>query len=219
MFTHHNGEIAQAEAITRKPYVHYWMHNAHLSANGEKIAKSLGNGVTLDDVETRGFSGLDVRYLFLMAHYRSPMNFTWEALAAAKTARARLVRFTQEHTTPDTLAHEPTMAALRAALAHDIDTPKALATLWAMFGDDTLTPATKSATLRAADALLGIGTSISSTETSAPEVPPEVQALADARTLARNDKNWSESDRLRTEIAHHGFTVTDTPTGQVIERT
>ena len=218
MYTHHNGEIAQAEAITRKQYVRYWMHSAHLSIENEKISKSLGNGVTVDDIEQRGFSGYDARYLFLMAHYRSPMNFTWDALAGAKTARARLLRVAHENAAHDTAPHTPTLNGVRAALGDDLDTPKAIAILWTMLGDDAITPAIKAATLVAADTLLGLGIETSHTE-GAPEpitIPQEVQTLVDARASARAAKNWAESDKLRADILAQGFAVTDTPDGQTI---
>ncbi len=92
-YTHHNGEIAQAEAITGKEYVHYWLHNAHLSIDGTKIAKSLGNGIRLSGLADRGIPPLAYRYWLLTGHYRTPLNFTFEAVQASKQALFKLKRF------------------------------------------------------------------------------------------------------------------------------
>ncbi|MEN8253374.1 MAG: cysteine--tRNA ligase [Patescibacteria group bacterium] len=90
--THHPNEIAQAEAATgKKPFVKYWVHGAFLKVDGGRMGKSLGNAYTLHDLEKRGFSPLDLRYFFLIGHYRKPLNFTWEALEAAKKGREKLM--------------------------------------------------------------------------------------------------------------------------------
>src|SRR3989338_8901866 len=91
---HHNNEIAQSESATgKKPFSRFWLHRAHIQLEGAKIAKSEGNVVYLADVLERGFHPLALRYLFLGAHYRTPSNFTWEALAAAQTAYGKLLTF------------------------------------------------------------------------------------------------------------------------------
>src|SRR3989338_10769633 len=95
--THHNGEIAQAEAATGKsPYVRYWMHGEFITIDATKISKSLRNGITLRQLRDRGYSPLTYRYWLLTGHYRSPMNFTFEALSGARPALFRLKRFVLE---------------------------------------------------------------------------------------------------------------------------
>ena len=90
IFPHHEDEIAQSEGATQKPFVKYWMHGAHLLVEGKKMSKSLGNFFTLRDLLAKGFTGREVRYLLLTAHYRETFNFTLEGLAGAKTALARI---------------------------------------------------------------------------------------------------------------------------------
>src|SRR5271170_1358648 len=90
IFPHHEDEIAQSEGATQKPFVKYWMHGAHLLVEGKKMSKSLGNFFTLRDLLAKGFTGREVRYLLLTAHYRETFNFTLEGLSGAKTALARI---------------------------------------------------------------------------------------------------------------------------------
>jgi cysteinyl-tRNA synthetase len=90
IFPHHEDEIAQSEGATQKPFVKYWMHGAHLLVEGKKMSKSLGNFFTLRDLLAKGFTGREVRYLLLTAHYRETFNFTLEGLAGARTALARI---------------------------------------------------------------------------------------------------------------------------------
>jgi cysteinyl-tRNA synthetase len=89
-FPHHEDEIAQSEGATGKPFVKYWLHGAHLLVEGKKMSKSLGNYFTLRDLMAKGFTGREVRYLLLSAHYRETFNFTLDGLAGAKTSLARI---------------------------------------------------------------------------------------------------------------------------------
>src|SRR5262249_1411357 len=94
--THHNNEIAQSEAANGQRFVRYWMHNAFLTVDGEKISKSLGNVFYLSDLEALGFHPLALRYFYLQAHYRSPLSFSWEALGASNETLVRLWRLARE---------------------------------------------------------------------------------------------------------------------------
>ena len=90
IFPHHEDEIAQSEGATGKPFVKYWLHGAHLLVEGKKMSKSLGNFFTLRDLLAKGFTGREIRYLLLTAHYRETFNFTMEGLQGARTALARI---------------------------------------------------------------------------------------------------------------------------------
>jgi cysteinyl-tRNA synthetase len=89
-FPHHEDEIAQSEGATGKPFVKFWLHGAHLLVEGKKMSKSLGNYFTLRDLQAKGFTGREVRYLLLTAHYRETFNFTLDGLTGAKVALARI---------------------------------------------------------------------------------------------------------------------------------
>ncbi|MBI5775393.1 MAG: cysteine--tRNA ligase [Verrucomicrobia bacterium] len=90
MFPHHEDEIAQSEGATGQPFVRHWMHGAHLLVEGKKMSKSLGNYFTLRDLLAKGFTGREIRYLLLTAHYREQFNFTIEGLQGARAALARI---------------------------------------------------------------------------------------------------------------------------------
>lgn len=93
VFPHHDDEIAQSEAATGKKFVNYWLHCAHLVVDGKKMSKSAGNFFTLRDILAKGWTGREVRYVLLATHYRMSLNFTFEGLAAARTALQRLDEF------------------------------------------------------------------------------------------------------------------------------
>ena len=90
IFPHHEDEIAQSEGATGKPFVKYWLHGAHLLVEGKKMSKSLGNFFTLRDLLAKGFTGREIRYLLLTAHYRETFNFTLDGLQGARAALARI---------------------------------------------------------------------------------------------------------------------------------
>src|SRR3990167_10930559 len=90
---HHSNEIAQSESANGVTFVKYWLHNEHLKVEGGKMAKSAGTGLTLSDVIEKGFNPLDLRYFYLMAHYRSKQNFTWKALVSAQITFSKLREF------------------------------------------------------------------------------------------------------------------------------
>ena len=225
-YTHHNGEIAQAEAITGKPYVAYWLHNAHLKINDTKIAKSLGNGIRLSNLVDEGFSPLVYRYWLLTAHYRSSLNFTFEALKASKQALFRLKRFVLE--TPSTkkgTISENYQRLFHTAINDDLDTPKAIALMWELLKDTSVAVEDKIATLKEMDSVLDIGLNDDTEDivrelgiVSQTDIPDEIHELLEKRTLARATQNWSEADHIREMINMRGFTVEDTPQGQKISK-
>lgn len=224
--THHNAEIAQSEAATGKPFSKYWMHNAFITIDNTKIAKSLGNSITMRHLRDRGFTGDDYRYWLMTAHYRSPVNFTFEALKGSKQALYRLKRymyeeFKQKSAVPDT----GYMERFETHLANDLDTPGAIGLLWEMLKDEKLDTRTKCGTLKAMDEVLEIGLSDDVSEgvrslgvVGQEELPTEIQELIDKREAARIARNWAEADFLRDAVARKGFILEDTPQGPKITK-
>ncbi len=223
---HHNAEIAQSECATGKKFANYWLHNAFLTIDNGKIGKSLGNAINLRHLIDKGFSGEDYRYWLLTAHYRSPINFSWEALKAAKQALFRLRRFVyedygQKAGQPDAAY----VAQFRSHLANDLDTPAAIALLWQITKDTTLDNPTKCATIHIFDSILDLGLRADLTDgiktlgvLDVTAIPDEVQALVDKREAARIARNWLEADTLREAINLKGFAVEDTPHGPKITK-
>lgn len=223
---HHNAEIAQCECATGKQFVHYWLHNAFITIDAQKIGKSLGNSINLRQLVDRGFTGEDYRYWLLTAHYRSSVNFTWEALTAAKQALYRLKRFVYEDYKQ--IVGKPDFSYVekfKKLMADDLDTPNALALLWEVTKDESLDNKTKCATIRYMDSVLEIGLSddievgkrnlgILDSE----EIPDEIKDLVSKREAARVARNWLEADHIREALNLKGYTVEDTPHGPKITK-
>lgn len=222
-YTHHNGEIAQAECVTGKKYVNYWLHNAHVTIDNNKIAKSLGNGLRLRHLIDRGFSPLDYRYWLLQSHYRSTANFTWEALEASRSALYRLRRLVYEELGDIRPGYIDSGYQERfvKALSDDLDTPKALAILWELAKDKNVSDKDKLATIHSFDSLLSLGLSKNPREgraalgvVSSDDTPDVVKQLLAERVSAREQKDFARADELRDQIKELGFEVKDTPEGQ-----
>jgi cysteinyl-tRNA synthetase len=223
---HHNAEIAQSEAATGKTFVKYWLHNAFITIDNTKVSKSLNNSITMSNLMDRGFTGDDYRYWLLTAHYRTPVNFSWEALKASKQALFRLKRYVYEEykqktATPDSQY----LDKFDDCLANDFDTPGAIAVLWDMIKDDSLDDKTKCGTLMSMDEVLDIGLSEDVTDgvrslgvVSTNELPEEIQNLIDEREVARIARNWDISDTLRDKLKLKGYELEDTAHGAKVTK-
>jgi len=216
IFPHHENEIAQS-VCCGGDFVNYWMHNAHLMVDGKKMSKSLGNFYTLRDLQGKGFSPLAFRYFLLQAHYRTQTNFTLEALEASQNALRNLYHIARSLKagflgSMFSKINSDEMNKFISAVNDDLDSPKALATMWDMLKSD-LRPTDKLKTLLAMDNFLGLGIK----EALEFKVPSEIQKLVNQRDQARKDKNYKESDRIRDEIKNKGYEVLDTKDGPVIE--
>ncbi|MCX6811024.1 MAG: cysteine--tRNA ligase [Candidatus Berkelbacteria bacterium] len=217
VFAHHENEIAQSEARTGKKFVNYWVHAEHLLVDGKKMSKSLGNIYVLSDIEKKGFSPLDFRYLCLSASYRDKLNFTWESLEAAKNALTRAKKILNNHQSvilnevkdPDSsLPQNDYLDKFKSALENDLNTPEALAVFWNMLRDDKLSAEIKKASALEMDKIfvLDLDKEVSD------EIPASVQKLVDERIEARKNKNFELSDKLRDEIESLGYSVEDSGT-------
>ena len=229
---HHNNEIAQSECATgKRPLSRFWLHREHIQMQGDKIAKSKGNAVYLSEIIERGFHPLSLRYLFLGAHYRTPANFSWEALTASQNALGNLLSIVDKAVAAsgNVLGTAPSswMKKFRAHINDDLDTPGALATLWDMTKDTSLSPPDLLAGVIEMDKVLGLdlhepdeaAQRLTSKDIAVAELPQEVRELIERREEARNRKNWQGADALRAQIQEKGFTVEDSGTGvRVIQK-
>lgn len=225
MYTHHNGEIAEAECATGHQYVSYWLHNAHITINDQKLAKSAGNGIRLADLIAQGFSPSDYRFWLLQSHYRTTANFTWEALEAARSGLLRLKRFVYEDAseTKAGIVEEKYKERIVRALSNDLDTPNALSALFDLLKDQTVSQESKLATIQFANSLLSLGLDKSLEEGRAElgllsEIPEKISELLVAREEARALKDFSKADQLRDEIIASGYTIDDSPEGTVLRK-
>lgn len=219
--THHNNEIAQSEATTGKPFAQVWMHNAHVLSNGEKFSKSLRNAITLRQLVEHGYRPLAYRYLLLTAHYRTTLNFSFRALDGAATALKRLHRMYAETLLCVRTSRVDQAYALRflTTVNNDLDTPGAIALLWELMKDSTLTRSAKKATVLHMDTVLGLGLTdlarqrttklqVADTEHTA-EIPEQVRTLVAERQTAREQKEWHRADELRAMVKASGYDIED----------
>jgi cysteinyl-tRNA synthetase len=220
-FPHHEDEIAQSEGTTGHQVVSLWMHGEFLTLDDAKMARSVGNVIRVTDLPSKGFQPLDFRYLALTAHYRSKLDFTFDAMQAAAHGLRRLRRAVAEGadgdgSAPD-LAAEP-MAGYRArfaeAISDDLAMPKAIAVAHAVAAADNLAPAARRALLLDFDRVLGLDLDAPA-EPGAQDLPEGAAALLDRRAAARAAGDYATSDALRAELSAMGVDVRDTPEGQV----
>jgi len=219
---HHNNEIAQSEAASGRTFVHYWMHNAHLTMGGGKISKSTGNVVYLSDITAKEFNPLSLRYFFLQAHYRTSLSFSWDALAGALEALNRLWRLSREIARESKQKGAPSEARTRflAAVRDDLATPQALGILWEALRSEDYTPEEKWGLLESAEEHLGLSLT-APPDTGAlaeADVPEDIRELLASREIARTSKDFAAADRIRGEIEKGGYRVDDGPNGPVLTR-
>lgn len=209
LFPHNENEIAQTEAAFGKKFVNFWVEGEHLLVEGQKMAKSLGNIITLSNLEKRGFEPLSFRYLVLTAHYRTQLNFTWQGIQAAQNALNNLrnhFSLYQDRGKSD----EAKKAIFLAAINNDLDTPKALSILWEVVRSPLPSP-TKKATALFFDQVLGLGLS----DIAPAKLPAEARQLIEKREKLRRQKKWSEADKLRIKLRDMGVEVEDTEEGPI----
>ena len=210
---HHTNEIAQSEAATGKPYVKYWLHGAFLNFKGEKVSKSKGGLYTVTELEQLGYSAMHLRYLYLLTHYRKPLNFTLEHLTAARAAYERLKRKAQDLQGSGKGKPLPYKLAFERAINNDLNMPEALQALWKML-DSPLASADKLKLIKLADTVLGLQLLNQSKE----DIPASIYALAHERQKQRQAKDWGGADTSRALLFEKGYNVEDTPSGQKISK-
>jgi len=248
MFPHHEDEIAQSEGAAIQPagqrFVKYWLHGAHLLVEGKKMSKSLGNFFTLRDLLARGFTGREVRYLLLTAHYRETFNFTLEGLQGARAALGRIdeclgklreraadilsatpAKDSNAKDIPNSdskVADSELVKGFTEALDNDLNISAAWGAVfeWVRetnrrLAENSLKPA------EAATALDVWGKIDSVLGIGAPkisEAPADIFALAEARTTAKKAKDFKRADVIRNELKAKGWLIEDTPKGPKLKR-
>ena len=227
IFPHHEAEIAQSECVNHRRFVRYWLHNAHLLVEGQKMSKSLGNFYTLRDLLNKGFSGRELRYALIRVNYRLPLNFTFDGLNEARQSLLRLDDWV--HRLRDIAADSKPAMDFQAAnserffdaLDDDLNISAALAEVFDQVraanravDHSELTAAQAAALLRWWDRI----NQVLQLQEEDEEIPEMVCQLLQQRDAARKRKNWEESDALRAQIDALGWMVKDTKDGQKLAR-
>ena len=233
IFPHHENEIAQSEGAYGKTLARYWIHNGFLNINQEKMSKSLGNFFTIREILDE-FDAVALRHYFLASHYRSPMDFSKEGLEEAGKAAERLFETAERAAqllkgTAQTAPDDELMNSFRREMDDDFNTPRALALIFdearalnRAFDSKKYKGLEKRvAAFRSMCDILGLS------QTGYFErkkerwlkrgvvAASEIEALISQRDVARQQKNWTEADRIRDELQSKGIVIEDTPTGTV----
>ena len=235
MFPHHECEIAQSVAALGHETVHYWMHNNMITINGQKMGKSLGNFITLDEfftgshpLLTQAYAPMTIRFFILQAHYRSTVDFSNEALQASEKGLARLMEAYERlqkivPAAQSTIDVNGLRGRCEEAMCDDLNTPIVISHLFdACKAINTI--ADGKATIAAADLeelkatfklfvedILGLQTADNSTDNTA--YKKAVDLLLEIRRQAKQNKDWATSDKIRNELTAIGFTIKDTKDG------
>jgi cysteinyl-tRNA synthetase len=232
---HHTNEIAQSEAATGKsPWVNYWIHNEFLVMDKGKMSKSAGGFLTLQTLLDSGYDPLDYRYFLLGGHYRSQLQFSWEALDGAKNARKSMVdrlRFlhTQAGVIPEARSTAESkagqyLANFNKALCDDLSTPRALAELWGLLRDTSISPADALAVAFDMDEVLGLNLLEEARRDvrgsgEDPAIAAEIEGLIKERNAAKKAKDFARADEIRRGLKERGIILEDTPSGTTWRKT
>jgi len=224
-FPHHENEIAQSECAHGQTMANYWMHNGFLDMGGEKMSKSLGNVVLLNDL-LQDWDGEVIRFAMLSGHYRAPLDWTGDLLVQAKTTLSRIYGALRRVWTAE--GGEALDRGVYEALSDDLNTPIALAELSRLAGEangaadrkDEAAMAEAKANLLAAGQLLGLlsKTPAEWEQGGDQDENARIDALVAARVQARADKNWAEADRIRDALAAEGIEIMDSASGATWRR-
>jgi len=228
---HHTNEIAQSEGAYNKPLANYWVHGEFLIVKAKRMGKSAGNFITLAEVKKRGFHPLSYRYFVLGAHYRSPLNFTWEALRGAQNALYNLynafgqIQKNQKNENLKALAGSITkketaimFKKFKEALNDDLNTPRALAVVWEVVKNTKLSAKQKATLLARFDKVLGLDLKKFAAQLLPQKIPVKIRKLAEKRELYRKNKQFIQADALRKKLKQLGYEIDDTPRGPLIRK-
>lgn len=224
IFPHHEDEIAQSEAATGQPFARVWLHGEFLNLRGTKMSKRYGNILTARDLKEQGVDAASVRLLFFQTHYRQPLDFNDDALAAAAEGvrrlgefQARLAAARPEPRGPLAELGAEVEQRVRAALDDDLNAPQALAHLF-----DFVRAANREidagaggapAALTALGQVMAVLDVMPTARTVAPELSQWVEERVSARTQARQSRDFKEADRIRAELKEKGVEIEDTAGG------
>ena len=221
---HHTNEIAQSEAATGHKWVNYWCHGEFLLNDKGKMSKSSGEFLTLPVLVGHGYNALDYRYFCLGGHYRTQLKFSYEALDHAKSARERLNSMVAElkaKAKPESTISEKAESykdSFFAALFNDLRCPEALAVMWKMLKDNSITEGEKLSLLYSMDKVLGLDLDKVEAKKEEKVGGEEEWKLVEERKQAKAEKNYQRADEIRKELEERGYLVKDTPQGPILQK-
>ena len=219
--THHENEIAQSKGLCGKIPANYWIHGEYLLIDGGKMSKSLGNVYLIRDIKDKGYDPLVYKLFCYTSSYRNKLNFTWEGIEATSKSLERLRKGYQNHVAGNDILSEEDRENLNkieenfhTAINDDMNMPLAMSYVWEAVKYEKKNKELADL-LSKFDKVLGIKIE---KEEKSEEIPEEILKLVEQRKIAREEKNWEESDRIRDEISNLGYNIKDTKNGVEIER-
>ena len=216
---HHENEIAQSKGFSGKVPANYWMHVDFLQVNGGKMSKSLGNLYTLEDLAEKGYEPLVYRMFNFTSTYRNQINFTFEAMDAAKVSLNRLRDGLLKHKEGNENISEDIIKDFENrfldAINDDLNMPQALSVVWDVVRNNQKSKDLYNLLIKF-DEVLGLD--LASYEKEEETLPEEILELVSLRNEARANKNWAESDRLRDLLIEKGYSVKDSKEGTIVEK-
>ncbi|MBN2458492.1 cysteine--tRNA ligase [Candidatus Woesearchaeota archaeon] len=236
IFPHHQNEIAQSEAATKKRFVNYWLHNEYMLVDGEKMSKSLGNFYKLKDILERGYSPEAVRYLLMSSQYRQKLNFTFESLEAAEKAVKRFREFMDRlpdlmhdhkkaadcHDVGIETSVEKAKAAFIDAMDDDLNISGGLGVIFDLIREVNRLAAEAGISAKDAEqvrsVMLGFDEVLGVIREEKQDIPEDVTKIAEERKKARDARDWKTSDMLRDKIKGMGYSIEDTKEGYRLKR-
>ena len=234
-FPHHENEIAQSEACNGVPFAKYWMHNAYITIDKEKMSKSLGNFFTVREIREK-YKGEVIRYFLLSGHYRSPIDFNDNLMEMSKASLARfenarknlefLIEKGEGQMTDDEKkvfeSYDGYRAKFKEAMDDDLNTADAISAIFELvtaINQAVKDGASKEFAQKSLDTLLELTHVLGLLEAEEDaDVDDEIKKLVDEREAARAAKDFAKADQIRDELKAKGITLKDTPQGvQIIK--
>ena len=222
---HHTNEIAQSEAATGKKWVNYWMHGEFLLSDKGKMSKSSGEFLTMSVLTNHGYDPLDYRYFCLGATYRTQLQFSYQGMDSARTARLGLIdRIASlgDDVAPAGSISEKTksyMDQFDGFVCNDLATARGLSVLWTMLKDEGISNAEKRYAVNYMDQVLGLRLDeVKSKKDDSQDIPAEVMELVEKRAQAKKNKDWAAADSYRNQIDAMGYLLKDTPNGPSLQK-
>jgi len=232
-FPHHECEIAQSESATGKPFVRYWIHNNLVTVNGQKMSKSLGNFTTIKEL-LKKYAPTVLRFFILQSHYRSTLDFSDEAISAAKNGLEKLTetynRLLQSSIGKATLDLEPYRKKFHAALNDDFNTPQAIALFFDLAREINTTLSREGFSEQEKSNLIDFFNTYAknilgilpqhenATKGDSTVLPKVMELVLEIRKDARAKKDFATSDLIRDRLKEAGIEVKDTKDGAVWRR-
>ena len=216
--THHENEIAQSKGYCGKIPANYWLHGEYLLIDGGKMSKSLGNVYLVKDIIDRGYNPLSFKLFSYSSHYRNKLNFTWEAMTAADKSLERLKNGYKLHLNGTDNIEDEVVSEyeerFHRAINDDLNMPLSMGVVWEVIRYNKKSPKLANLLLKF-DEVLGL--KIDEEDKKQEDIPEEILKLMEERKIARDNKNWKESDRLRDLIKSKGYEIKDTKDGMEVK--